>query len=270
MRRVEVNWALQLAEATGDAGSQSVSVRIAAAELRDGRVRYQDAASGADWRVSELQFTAQLPADLAAADRTFRGMDLSGRLAGGKLPAAGVAFSLQAGLLQWTPQQLQMPAFQLRWADATLGGSATAQLGSEPEVTATLALQAPSLRTLLATAGITPPPMADPAALGTLRFSTTLEFAKGSATLDPLSITLDDTNVAGRLSLPTLEPLSLRFDLTADQVNLDRYLEPDDVQSEPFELPLAKLRALDARGVLRIQQASVAGAAARAVTIDVE
>lgn len=266
----EVNWALQLAEATGDAAGQSVTVRIAAAELRNGYVRYQDAASGADWRVSELQFTTQLPEDLAAANRTFREIDLSGRLAGGKLPAAGVAFAMQTGLLQWTPQLLQIPAFQLRWADATLGGGMAAQLGGEPDVTAQLELQAPSLRALLATAGVKPPPMADPSTLGTLQFSTALRYAQGAATLDPLTITLDDTRATGKLSLPALEPLSLRFDLAADRVDLDRYLEPDDIQSEPFELPLAELKALDAKGVLRIQQASVAGAAARAVTIDVD
>jgi AsmA protein len=266
----EVNWALQLAEATGDAATQSVTVRINAAELRNGYVHYQDAASGADWRVSTLQFTAQLPEDLAAADRTFRDIDLSGRLAGGPLPAAGVAFALQTGQLQWSPQLLQMPAFQLRWSDATLDGGVTARLGVEPEVTATLMLQAPSLRTLLATAGITPPPMADPSTLGALQFSTALQFVQGAATFDPLSIALDETKLTGKLSLPQLKPLSLRFDLAADRVDLDRYLEPDDVQSEPFELPLAQLKALDARGVLRIQQATVAGAAAKAVTIDVE
>ncbi len=266
----EVNWALQLAEATGDAATQAVTVRIAAVELRNAFVRYQDAASGADWRVSTLQIATQLPEDLAAQEKVFRDIDLSGRLAGGPLPAAGVPFAFQSGQLLWSPRQLQVPAFQLRWADATLGGGVTAQLGGETDVTATLELQAPSLRTLLATGGFTPPPMADPSTLGALQFSTALKFARGAATLDALSIALDDTNLAGKLSLPQLKPLSLRFDLTADRVDLDRYLEPDDVQSEPFELPLAQLKSLDARGVLRIQQATVAGAAARTVTIDVE
>ncbi len=83
-------------------------------------------------------------------------------------------------------------------------------------------------------------------------------------------MSLDDTQLTGAASLPRLEPLALRFDLVADKVDLDRYREPDDAKSEPLELPLAKLKALDAKGTLRIREARLVGAAAKEIRIDVE
>jgi hypothetical protein len=56
----------------------------------------------------------------------------------------------------------------------------------------------------------------------------------------------------------------------ADRIDLDRYREPADVKGDPLELPLAWLKQLDAVGSLGIRQATVAGAAAKEVRIDVE
>ncbi|MEO6079724.1 MAG: AsmA family protein [Steroidobacteraceae bacterium] len=265
-----VNWKLQLAAGNDDPAAQSVAVRIAAVVLRGSAVRFQDAVSGADWRVTNLAASAKLPDDLSAKDREFRDIEMAARVAGGPLAAEGVAFSLRTKALRLSPQLLQIPDFTLQWADATLTGGATVLPGAAPELTATLNLQTPSLRALLATAGVTPPPMRDGTTLGKLQLTTSLRHAGGATTLDQLSIALDDTRLTGSLSVPQLKPLVLRFDLAADSINMDRYREPDDVNSEPFELPLVWLKALDAKGVLNIRQATVAGAAAKEVRIDVE
>jgi len=45
---------------------------------------------------------------------------------------------------------------------------------------------------------------------------------------------------------------------------------PEDAAGKPFELPLAALKDLDARGALTIREARMAGAAARELRIDVE
>jgi AsmA protein len=264
------NWQFAFAAGSGKAAASPVTLRIGAVKLSNGDVRYQDAGTGDDWHLSELALQAQLPSDLVAADREFRGVNLAGRVAGGPLKPDGERFSARADSLRLSPGQLQVPAFELQWADAGLSGGIAAQLGAAPDVTTTFTLKAPSLRALLATAGVTPPPMADPTTLGRLQFSTALHYSGNAATFEELSIALDDTQLTGKVSLPRMDPLSLRFDLAADRVDMDRYLEPDDVKSEPFELPLARLKALDAKGVLRIRQATVAGAAARQVRIDVE
>jgi AsmA protein len=266
----EANWEFQFAPRAQDVPASSVVLRVDAVKLSNVDVRYLDASTGADWHVGGLEFEAQLPADLAAEDREFRALHLAGQVAGGPIADGGVSFSLRADFLRLTPQQLQVPAFKLQWADSILAGSVAATLGANPAAAIGLGLQAPSLRTLLATVGVTPPPMKDPAALGKLRLGAAVHYAADTATVDELVMALDDTNLTGTVSLPRIEPLALRFDLAADRVDLDRYMEPDDVPGKPFELPLAKLKALDVKGVLRIRQATVAGAAAKEVRIDVE
>jgi AsmA protein len=272
----KVNWELQPAAGKGGAATQSVTVRIGAVTLRGSEVRFQDVTAGADWRATSVVAGAKLPDDLTAADLAFHDIEFSGLAAGGPLAHAGVAFAAQAGSLQYSPQQLQVPQFTLHWADATLSGGVTLQRAAEirpgtaPQVTAALTLQAPALRTLLATVSVTPPPMQDPDTLGKLQLAAALHYAADAVTMDDLSVTLDDAHLTGRASLPRLQPLALRFDLSADRVDLDRYRKPGNVKSEPFELPLAQLKALDVKGVLRIRQATAAGAAAKEVRIDVQ
>jgi AsmA protein len=264
-----VNWDLQVAGGAGESGAQPVSLRIDAVSIHDSTLQYSDAGTGAHWNVTALDASAKLPKDLMANDREFRDVATSGRVAGGSLAAAGVAFAFQAPALRLSPQQFQVPAFTARWADAQLGGEATVQL-EDPGVEAKLDLQAPSLRALLATVGITPPPMRDATTLGRLQLELALRYTAGAAAVEELSMKLDDTQLTGKVELPTLDPLAIRFNLVADRVDLDRYREPADVESKPLELPLAWLKSVDAKGSLNIRQSTIAGAAAKEVRIDVE
>jgi AsmA protein len=265
----KVNWELQGAADSGEPATQAVTVRIAEVATHDSALRYQDARTGADWQVTALEARAKLPEDLRADDRQFRDVRLEGHVKGGPLTELGVPIALQAAALRVSAQRLQLPMFTARWADAHLGGE-VALLFVGPDVAAKLNLQAPSLRALLATVGITPPPMRDPTTLGALQLDLALHYAPGAATVDELSMRLDGTHVTGKVSLPRLQPLKLRFNLAADRVAMDRYRDPVDVKAEPLELPLAWLKQLDARGSLRIRHATVAGGVAKEVSIDVE
>jgi AsmA protein len=264
-----VNWKLQGTGGDEKSAAQSVVVRIAGAAVHDGAVHYVDAGAGADWHVTALEARARLPEDFMAVEREFRDVALSGRVAGGPLAEEGVAFEFQSAVFRLSPQQLQVPAFTARWADSRLDGGMALRPGV-PDIEAKLNLQAPSLRALLATAGVKPPAMRDATTLGALHLELSLRYAAGAATVDDLSMKLDGTHVTGKVELPKLQPLAMRFNLAADRVDLDRYLEPVDAKSEPLELPLAWLKQLDARGTLRIRQATVAGAAAKELRIDVE
>jgi AsmA protein len=264
-----VNWGLQGAGGDEKSAAQSVAVRIASAAVHEGTVHYVDARTGADWHATALEVRARLPEDFTAAEREFRDVALSGRLAGGPLADEGVVFALQTATFRLSSQLLLLPAFTARWADATVAGE-VALRPEEPGVEAKINLQAPSLRTLLATIGVEPPPMRDAATLGALHLALALRYAAGAATMDGLSMRMDGTHLTGRVELPTLQPLAVRFNLSADRVDLDRYREPVAMKSEPLELPLARLKQLDARGTLRISEATIAGAAAKEVRIDVE
>jgi AsmA protein len=268
-RAGRVNWDLQGAGSDAGSMSQTVTVRIQEVAVHGGAVRYQDAGTGADWRVTSLEARAKLPEELNSPEREFRDVKLEGRMAGGPLAGDGVPFALQTAELKTSPQRLQMPAFTARWAEASVGGGVDAGFAG-PDVTARLDLKVPSLRALLATAGITPPPMRDPTTLGALHATFSLRYVTAAATVDELSVRLDGTNLTGRLSVPKLQPLALRFNLAADRVDLDRYREPKELKGKPLELPLAWLKKQDAKGTLRIREATIEGAAAKDVEIDVE
>jgi AsmA protein len=259
---------------TGQGGGETsggVSFQVGEVTLNDAAVRYQDAASGADWRVEQLALHARLPEDLRASERVYRDLRLGALLRGGPLVAAGVRVAFEADTVELAVASASLPKFAARWADATLQGDDTRLQWSEAlALQGKLRFDAPSLRALLATAGVTPPPMQDATTLGHVAFAATVNHAQGAAKLDALDLTLDDTRFTGSASLPSLSPLALRFELNADRVILDRYLEPEDVKSEPFTLPLAQLKSLDARGVLNIGEARSMGAVAKGVRIDVE
>ena len=52
------------------------------------------------------------------------------------------------------------------------------------------------------------------------------------------------------------EPPLAEFTLAGNTMNVDRYLEPDDVESEPFRFPGEALGALRARGTLALENAT--------------
>ena len=131
-------------------------------------------------------------------------------------------------------------------------------------------LTAPSLRSLLATVSFPVPRTRDPAVFGPLRLAAQASWKDGAARVSELQMMMDDTTLTGHAELPALAPLALRFELAADRVDVDRYLPPGDAAGEPFELPLAALKELDASGVLTIREARMTGAVVKELRVDVQ
>jgi hypothetical protein len=163
-----------------------------------------------------------------------------------------------------------IPAWQLRWDETNVSGSMQMHGGAAAEAQGEIKLKANSLRRLLNTMGVDLPATRDPQAYGALNLNARWNYRNSGAALESLDATLDGTHAQGSVTLPQLSPLAVRFDLAADRVDADRYLEPEDAKRKPFELPLTTLKVLDAKGVLRIREARVAGATAKELTIDVD
>lgn len=258
--------------------SKPIALQIAAIQLRDSQLTFTAArdvvAPGAPavWRLRDLALDVKLPPDLRAPMRELRDVKLRGRLSGGPLPATGVAVGFEAALLRQdaTVASVAVPAFAARWDDAQLSGSVDAMYGADLTAQGKLALRAPSLRTQLQHLGIVLPPMADPNTLGKLEINGAFDHKDSTLALTQLHVSLDDTQLDGTASLPQFKPLAVRFDLTGDSIDFDRYLEPADYKGKPFELPLARMKALNVQGVLKMKTATVKGAKAKELRIDVE
>lgn len=265
-----VNW--QLPATSAGAEPSTVQVQVGSVALRDGSIAFTDIPAQRGWSATGINLDARLPPHLDAAELEFTGISLDARVAGTALPAAGAALELKLPAVRVQPARLHfvVPRFTLRWDDATFGGDVDASLGDAPAARGTLQLQAPSLRRLMQSVAVEPPRTRDGAVLGVLDLRLAFDAAAGAINLSGVDARLDSTRLTGSAQLPTLRPLSLRFELAADEVNLDRYLSPEDEPGKPLELPLADLAALDASGVLRIRRAMLAGAAAREMRIDVD
>jgi AsmA protein len=264
------NWIFMPATADPNADPRPITLQVAAIQLRDSQVSFSDAQ--ATWQLGELSLDVQLPPDLQATSRELRDVSLQGRLRGGPLPAAGVAIGFEAGSLKQdaTAATLAVPAFTARWDEAQLTGSISAADGEPATARGKLALRVPSVRALLQHLQVGLPPMADPKTLGRLDVDGLFELKGPTLAVTGLHMVLDDTQLDGTASVAQFKPLALRFDLAGDSIDFDRYLEPADYKGKPFELPLAQLHALHVQGVLRMKSATVKGAKATELRIDVE
>jgi AsmA protein len=280
----QANWLLGKAEDQSAAANEDAApdgegdARIGAIALTHADLRYQDANTKADWRFLDANISTTLPEDLNAKTLVFRDIEALGKLNGAPLVPEGVVVALKIPSAQLASiasdragaAAVTVPRWTLRWNDVDASGDLTLQTGDAPNASGKLQLTAASLRSALASVKITAPPTRDAKVLGALRVYTQWSYREGAASVADLDMKLDDTQAKGKVDVPRLSPISLRFELALDQLNADRYLDPPEVKSKPLELPLAQLKALDAKGVLRIQKLTVAGATAQAVRIDVD
>jgi uncharacterized protein involved in outer membrane biogenesis len=264
------NWTLPASNSPpADAG---LKLALGSIRLRDGAVSFTDEGSPGAWSATALDLDVDLPDKLDAPLLRFSGLSLRARVNGAPLAPTGVALQLRLPRLDvdLARSHVVAPDWQVNWDDAVFSGALDATVGKTPAAEGSLRMQVPSLRRLLQSLLVTAPATQDATVLGALEASARFAVGQGTAALTQLELKLDSTQVTGVVTLPSLSPVSVRFDLVADQVDMDRYLTPEDEPGTPLQLPLAQLHALDAKGVLRIQRALLAGAAARQVRIDVE
>ena len=177
-------------------------------------------------------------------------LSMTGRVQGGPLDAAGAAFSFDADAVHFNRERSEfaLPSFRAGFDGSTLEGALDGGLGEQgsPSLHATsdLKLAIPSLRSQLTRLGMEMPPMRDPTTLGALTVSAQVVYDEAAVggtavSIQNLAMQLDDTQLRGSASLPSLSPLAVRFTLKADRTDLDRYLEPPEFKGDPLTLPVA-------------------------------
>jgi AsmA protein len=85
---------------------------------------------------------------------------------------------------------------------------------------------------------------------------------------------LDDTTFKGQLSIPQGDDDIYRFDLSADSMDLDRYMAPateasagGDSAEVPVEIPSEMIRLINARGKLTLDSAQLGGMQFEKITL---
>ncbi len=131
---------------------------------------------------------------------------------------------------------------------------------------ATLRVDAFSPKSLMSLLEIEVPKTADPSALSKVIVDARVAVKSELIELSDVTIKLDDTTFKGRLSVPLSDNGAYAFNLSADQIDLGRYMEPageasqsDSSESVPVEIPADLIRPLNARGDLRVATASLGG-----------
>ena len=139
--------------------------------------------------------------------------------------------------------------------------------------TATIAVDAFSLKSLMQALDIEAPITADPDALGKVIVDATASMRPEAIVLSNLALVIDDTTFDGELSLASDAAGTISFDLAGDAMNLDRYMAPAEEGADagdeaiPVEIPADLIRSLNVRGNLTLEEATLSGLEFTAVTV---
>jgi AsmA protein len=291
--------AAEEAEPAPEEGGGLGGLDIANVAVRNAQVNYRDAQAGSAYAVTgltletgriaagvpfdfdgEFDFTAdpgELGGHLAIDGTATLGEDMgslavddfnvTGVLRGVATEPAQVAFAAPAVRVDMNAQTAAVGEMTLEFMDVRASANVEPfSYAGTPQPKAKLEVQPFSLKRLMQAFGTEPPVTADPAALTRVAFNADAAVGETAIALTSLTLKLDDTTLQGRLSVPTVEEGLIEFDLTADSIDVDRYMAPGDAPeaeteepAQDVEIPVDLIRSLQARGTAKLGRATLAG-----------
>jgi len=228
--------------------------------------------------------SGEVTIDLDNQTYALSGFSLTTNATGGALPGEALEATLGADVLAALGEnRVEITDLTLAALGIALAGRASvADLDTDPAIEATLASETFSPRELMGRLEIEPPMTADESVLESASLSLALAATPTSAALNALELTLDDTTLSGEASVPSLGGAGLpplRFEVTVDAIDADRYLPPAIEGEAPAEeeptpagdgtiaLPTELLRQLDVDGTLRVGSVEVANLTAADIVV---
>lgn len=172
-----------------------------------------------------------------------RDMALTAMAAGGVFPAKGetaklsgsLDYDAQAGRLAFSDMDLEALGLKLTGRiDGSMGAA-----GAEPRFVWQYATNSFNPKTLLAALGITLPGLSD-TALQSVETRGEVTFTPSSLGLKVAPLRLDGQNIAFSAEVTDFKQPAMHFELTADSLDLDRYLPAASKGAKPAETPAAK------------------------------
>ncbi len=287
------------APADGGAGSApaDLDLGVGAIEIESARIVWNDAATGNRWELTDfgmsaedfgvgqrfplhmefglagaevaVQVEADMQATLTLASNEYRldelAVTVDGSGAGwpGGPSQAKLSFdSLAANL---GAETLELNGLTLEFLGITMAGSLSGQrLLSDLALTGAVDIREFAPREVLERFEIDVQ-TADTAVLTRASAKANLLYNSNQIALRDMQLTLDDSSLTGRVAL---EGERVTYDLTVDDINVDRYLppsqEPSDAPAEEgsldeVDLPLEVMRTVDARGEIKFGKAKFSG-----------
>jgi AsmA protein len=141
--------------------------------------------------------------------------------------------------VDFAAQTLGVPAFTLSYSSAHLSGKLQAtKIVDDLGVTGTVTLAPLVLREFAPRLGITLPKTHDPRAFEQLSASSDFSYGASGVQLDQMQAQLDDTHLKGSAALAG-EPRALKFALTVDQIDVNRYLSEEGAAADTAAKPAA-------------------------------
>jgi AsmA protein len=275
------------------------SLDIANVEVSNAQISYSDAQTGSRYLMRDLaletgRIAGDVPFEMNAAfdfeadpgelgghlmvsgtttlgsafDRlTLENLNVTGQLAGIAEGATDLEFGARSILVDMNAETVTMGEMDL----GILGLRLTADVApfSYAETLApqaTVRVEPFSLKELMRALGVAPPVTADPSALSRVSFNAEAAVGETAIALRSMSLTLDDTTLTGQLSYPLTEDGLIEFDLAADSINVDAYMAPaaestaeEQASTDDIEIPVDMIRALQARGKVTLERATLSG-----------
>ena len=288
----------------GEQGPALAALSIGGLDVRDGTLSYTDAQAGQAYTVRKLTLktgtlslapgqsqdlelgfdlnsanppldgrvtaTASVSMDQSANTAAISGLDLNGEFTGDTLPGGALSVKLGADAqMDLGKHTLAVRNLRLQVVDLVATGSLDASaLDKSPAYTGELHVAEFNPRKLIEGLGRTAPATADPGALARASLDANFSGGADALSVEPLTLTLDESTVTGKAGVSNFARPALRFALALDAIDLDRYLPPGQEASAASPgaaaggaadaLPLDTLRALDVAGSVKAGKLAVA------------
>jgi AsmA protein len=282
--------------AEGGAAPADLDLGVGAIEIENAHIVWNDAATGSRWELTDFGMTAEdfgvgqrfplhmefglagaevavvvdadMQATLALADNAYRldelAVTVDGSGAGwpGGPSQAKLQFdSLAANLAD---ESVELNGLTLEFLGITMAGSLSGQkLFSNLALTGAVDIREFVPREVLERFEVDVQ-TADASVLTRASAKANLLYNSSQIGLRDMQLTLDDSTLTGRLAL---EGERVTWDLSVDDINVDRYLPPSQESDAPAEegsldevdLPLEVMKTVDARGELKFGKAKFSG-----------
>jgi AsmA protein len=279
----------------GGGGSPGLELAVGAVEVSNARIVWNDAATGGRWTLTDFGMQAQgfgpgkkfpltmkfglsgkdvavkvaanMQATLTLSSNAYRldGLDVTVDGSGAAWPGGpGQAhLKVEALTANLGDESLDLSGLTLDFLGVTAAGSLKGEkLMSKLALTGAVDIREFAPRGLLERFGVKLE-TADSGVMKRASAKATFSYNSREIALRDMQLALDDSRLTGRVGL---EGERVTYDLSVDDINVDRYLPPsnkaakaDEGSLDEVNLPLDALRKLDARGQLKFGRAKFSG-----------